>query len=74
MLALSRRTGESIIIGENIEVTVLSITKDQIKLGINAPKNIPIHRKEVYIQIQQENKAAIDTDNNVTNILNDILK
>jgi carbon storage regulator len=52
MLALSRKIGESIIIDDQIEVTVLSITKDQIKLGIDAPKHIKIHRKEIYLQIQ----------------------
>jgi carbon storage regulator len=60
MLALSRKKNESIIINNNIEITVLDIRGDQIKLGITAPKEIPIYRKEVYIQIQNENKQATD--------------
>ena len=60
MLALSRKKNEAIIINNNIESTVLDIRGDQIKLGISAPKEIPIYRKEVYIQIQNENKEATD--------------
>ena len=60
MLALSRKKNEAIIINNNIEITVLDIRGDQVKLGIAAPKEIPIYRKEVYIQIQNENKEATD--------------
>ncbi len=60
MLALSRKKNESIVINNNIEITVLDIRGDQIKLGISAPKEVPIYRKEVYIQIQNENKEATD--------------
>ncbi len=60
MLALSRKKNEAIIINNNIEITVLDIRGDQIKIGISAPKEIPIYRKEVYIQIQNENKEATD--------------
>lgn len=60
MLALSRKKNESIIINNNVELTVLEIKGDQIKLGITAPKEIPIYRKEIYIQIQNENKEATD--------------
>ncbi len=60
MLALSRKKNEAIVINNNIEITVLDIRGDQIKLGISAPKEIPIYRKEVYIQIQNENKQATD--------------
>ena len=55
MLALSRKKNEAIIINNNIEVTILDVRGDQVKLGITAPKDIPIHRKEVYIQIQNNN-------------------
>lgn len=58
MLVLTRKTNEAIQIGDNIEITVLSIHSDQIKLGINAPKNIEIHRKEVYLSIQESNNEA----------------
>lgn len=58
MLVLTRKTGESIQIGDNIEITVVSVQGDQIKLGISAPKHIDIHRKEVYLSIQNENTEA----------------
>lgn len=62
MLALTRKKGEALVINNNIEITVLEIRGDQIKIGISAPKDVPIYRKEVYLQIQQENEAAISTD------------
>mgnify|MGYP003169069053 CR=1 FL=1 len=57
MLALTRKKGEALVIN-----TVLEIRGDQIKIGISAPKDVPIYRKEVYLQIQQENEAAISAD------------
>ncbi|MBR2187092.1 MAG: carbon storage regulator CsrA [Lachnospiraceae bacterium] len=60
MLALSRRKNESLVIDNQIEVTVLEIRGDQVKIGITAPKEIPVYRKEVYLQIQEANKAAVD--------------
>ena len=62
MLALTRKKGEAIVINNNIEITILEIHGDQIKIGITAPKDVPIYRKEVYLQIQEENKAAISVD------------
>lgn len=62
MLALTRKKGESIIINNNIEISILEFRGDQIKIGITAPKEVPIYRKEVYLQIQEENKAAISVD------------
>ena len=62
MLALTRKKGEALVINNNIEITVLEIRGDQIKIGISAPKDVPIYRKEVYLQIQQENEAAIIAD------------
>ncbi len=59
MLALSRKKGDSIIINENIEIFIIDIGKEQVKIGIKAPKNIPIYRKEVFEQIMQENKQAV---------------
>ena len=58
MLALSRRKDESIIINDNIEITIIEVKGEQVKLGITAPKSIPIYRKEVYIQIQEANREA----------------
>jgi len=58
MLALSRKKDEAIIINNDIEITVIEVKGDQVKLGISAPKSVPIYRKEVYIQIQEANKEA----------------
>ena len=62
MLALTRKKGESLVVNNNIEITVLEIRGDQVKIGISAPKEVPIYRKEVYLQIQNENKAALNID------------
>ncbi|WP_418421515.1 carbon storage regulator CsrA [Butyribacter intestini] len=58
MLALARKINQSIMIGSDIEITLLEIKGDQVKIGINAPKSVPIYRKEIYMQIQDENKKA----------------
>lgn len=58
MLALTRKKGESIIINNNIEISILEMRGDQVKIGISAPKEVPVYRKEVYLQIQEENRAA----------------
>ena len=60
MLALSRKKNEALIINNNIEITILEVKGDQVKIGISAPKEIPIYRKEVYTQIQEANTAAMD--------------
>ena len=59
MLALSRKQGESIVIGNNIEITVLEAKGDQVKIGISATKSVPVFRKEIYAQIQEENREAV---------------
>lgn len=63
MLALTRKKGESLVLNNDIEVTVLEIRGDQVKLGIKAPKQVPVYRKEVYQQIQKENEAAASVEN-----------
>ncbi|MCR4791532.1 MAG: carbon storage regulator CsrA [Lachnospiraceae bacterium] len=60
MLALSRKKGEALVISNNIEVTILEIKGDQVKVGITAPREVPVYRKEIYLQIQDSNKAAAD--------------
>lgn len=60
MLALSRKKNEAIVINNNVEITVLEIKGDQVKLGISAPKEVPVYRKEVYVQIQESNKEAMN--------------
>ena len=58
MLALTRKTGDAIMINNNIEITVLEVRGDQVKIGISAPKEVSIYRKEVYLEIQKEHEAA----------------
>ena len=62
MLALTRKKGESLVVNNNIEITVLEIRGDQIKIGISAPKNVPVYRKEVSLQLQKENEASLKAD------------
>lgn len=70
MLVLGRKKGQSIIIDNDIEITVTAVEGDLVKLGISAPKSINIHRKEVYIEIQEENKQATTSELNLKDILN----
>ncbi|MDD5998578.1 MAG: carbon storage regulator CsrA [Lachnospiraceae bacterium] len=58
MLALSRKANESIMIGNDIEITILEVKGEQVKIGINAPKSVPVYREEVYEQIREANKEA----------------
>lgn len=58
MLALSRKANESIMIGNDIEITILEVKGEQVKVGINAPKSVPVYREEVYAQIKEANKEA----------------
>lgn len=61
MLALSRKQGESIVISNNIEITILEVKGDQVKLGIAAPKSVPVYRKEIYDEIQKANKETAES-------------
>ncbi len=61
MLILTRKPGESIMIGDTIEISLVDIKGDQVKIGINAPKNVKVYRKEVYDSIQKENEAALQS-------------
>lgn len=63
MLALSRKKGEALIINNDIEITVLEVKGEQVKLGIAAPKEVPVYRKEVYLQIQESTKEAAASEN-----------
>ncbi len=58
MLILARRIGESIMVGDQVEISVVDIKGDQVKLGINAPSQVKVYRREVYSAIQEENRAA----------------
>ena len=58
MLVLSRRLGETLVIGDNVKVSVLGISGNQVRLGIEAPKEVSVHREEVYLRIQGEQTEA----------------
>lgn len=61
MLVLTRKLNQAIQIGDDIEIKILAVEGEQIKIGIEAPRNVEIHRKEIYLAIQEENKKAVDT-------------
>jgi len=58
MLVLSRKLNQAIMVGDNVRIVVVSVDRDQVKLGIDAPREIPVHRSEVYEEIQRVNRAA----------------
>ncbi len=62
MLILTRKTGESIVIGDDVVVTIVESSRDQVRLGVDAPRSVTVHRQEVYAQISQENEAARAAD------------
>ena len=59
MLVLSRKRNQSIMIGDDVEIVIVSVDRDQVKLGIKAPREIAVHRSEVYLEIKQANEAAV---------------
>ncbi|KUP04463.1 carbon storage regulator [Bacillus coahuilensis p1.1.43] len=69
MLILSRKQGEAIQIGSDVELVVVSIQGDQVKLGVNAPKHVEIHRKEIFLDIQKNNHEATKDISNLFSIL-----
>ncbi len=78
MLALTRKAGQSIILGDDIEIIVVEVKGDQVRLGIKAPKSVSIYRKELYEEIQFENRAAATPDpktlDTIGNVLNDAVR
>jgi carbon storage regulator len=65
MLVLSRKKGESIILQDNIEITILEVNADTIKIGIQAPKEVDIVRKEIYVSVQQTNRESANAGSNL---------
>jgi len=63
MLVLSRQKDESIMVGDEVEITIVDVRGDKVRLGITAPREIPVHRKEVYEAIQREKSENKDTEN-----------
>ncbi len=69
MLILSRKKGEAIQIGDGIEIRVVAISGDQVKIGIDAPKHVEVYRKELYEQIKQENQQAAKTLDRIIDLI-----
>jgi len=63
MLVLTRKKGQSIMVGDNVELTIIDIQGDQVRVGVNAPRSVAIHRREVFLEIQEENKEAAAVKN-----------
>jgi len=63
VLVLTRKRNESIIINDNIEITIVDVQGEQVRIGINAPKSVSVYRKEIYLEIQEENKKAAEVKN-----------
>jgi len=74
MLVLKRKVNESIMIGDEIEIKIISYDKDGIRIGIEAPKEMSIYRKEIYIQIQEENQHAVAKDKGQLSQLNNLFR
>ncbi len=62
MLILTRRVGETLNIGDEVQVTVLGIKGNQVRIGINAPKDVPVHREEIYERIKRERESGLAVD------------
>ncbi len=74
MLVLSRKPNESIIIGDNVEIKVVEVRGEQVKLGITAPRDIPVHRKEIYDSIHKQNINAVQKKHTNLEKLSNIFK
>ncbi|MBE5812512.1 MAG: carbon storage regulator CsrA [Clostridiales bacterium] len=75
MLVLTRKRNQSIMVNDNIELTIIDIQGDQVRVGINAPKDVKVFRKEVYVEMTQENKEASNVTMDALSLLkNAILK
>ena len=73
MLILTRKVGESVAIGDDIQVSVVEIKGTQVKLGIRAPKDVTVHREEIYLKIQEENKRASQVSTDTLGSVEDLI-
>jgi carbon storage regulator len=73
LLILTRKVGESVAIGDDIQISVVEIKGTQVKLGIRAPRDITVHREEIYLKIQEENKLAAQVSTDVLGSVADLL-
>lgn len=71
MLVLTRRPGESIVVGENIVVTVIEIKGGQVRIGIDAPRDVDVYREEIYEQVKQENLSAVANAEQIRHVIQD---
>ncbi|SDO19065.1 carbon storage regulator CsrA [Halobacillus aidingensis] len=74
MLVLNRKEGESVRVGDDITITVVSVEGGQVKLGVEAPKSVGIHRQEVYVAIEKENAEAANVSGDLLNLLKNAKK
>ena len=74
MLILTRRMGETLIIGDDVNVTVLGVKGNQVRLGINAPKDVSVHREEIYMRIRDEQEGDAPEANVTSEITNEIVE
>ena len=73
MLILTRKVGESVAIGDDIQVSVVEIKGTQVKLGIRAPRDVTVHREEIYLKIQEENRRAAQVSTEALGTVEDLL-
>ena len=74
MLVLTRKRNQSIVVNDNIEVTIIDIQGDQVRVGINAPKDVKVYRKEVYLEMMEENQRAAEVQMQALDILKTAIK
>ena len=72
MLVLTRKSNQSIMIGDDVEVSVLSVMGEKVRIGIQAPRTIPVFRKEVYLEIQQEREGAANSNGSNENLRGEV--
>jgi carbon storage regulator len=73
LLILTRKVGESVAIGDDIQVSVVEIKGTQVKLGIRAPRDVMVHREEIYLKIQEENKRAAQVSKDIVGSAEDLI-